>query len=93
MLTSWKYTRLFRFFEKSCVNPDRHVFCEPVMKIALISPKGPLYRHRGGIFKQSLRYMPLTFPTLVALIPDDIPAEVVCYDEVWRIYPSISMPI
>lgn len=81
MLTSWKYTRLFRLFEKSCVNPDRHVFCEPVMKIALISPKGPLYRRRGGIFKQSLRYMPLTFPTLVALIPDDVPAEVVCYDE------------
>lgn len=51
------------------------------MKIALISPKGPLYRRRGGIFKQSLRYMPLTFPTLAALIPDDVPAEVVCYDE------------
>lgn len=52
-----------------------------VMKITLISPKGPLYRHRGGIFKQSLRYMPLTFPTLAALIPDDVPAKVVCYDE------------
>jgi len=51
------------------------------MKIVLISPKGPLYRCRGGIFKQSLRYMPLTFPTLAALIPDDVPAEVVCYDE------------
>jgi hypothetical protein len=25
------------------------------VKTALISPKGPLYRHRGGIFKQSLR--------------------------------------
>jgi hypothetical protein len=32
----------------------------PNFRIALISPKGPLYRHRGGIFKQSLRYMPLT---------------------------------
>ena len=26
------------------------------MRIVLISPKGPLYRHRGGIFKKSLRY-------------------------------------
>ena len=25
------------------------------MKIALVSPKGPLYRARGGIFKKSLR--------------------------------------
>ena len=23
------------------------------MRIVLISPKGPLYRHRGGIFKRS----------------------------------------
>ncbi|MCA9070773.1 MAG: radical SAM protein, partial [Planctomycetaceae bacterium] len=51
------------------------------LKIVLISPKGPLYRHRGGIFRQSLRYMPLTFPTLKALIPPDIPAEVLCIDE------------
>ena len=54
---------------------------EKPLKIALVSPKGPLYRRRGGIFKQSLRYMPLTFPTLVALIPDDIPVQVTCYDE------------
>lgn len=52
-----------------------------ILNIALISPKGPLYRHRGGIFKQSLRYMPLTFPTLASLIPDDIPHNVTCYDE------------
>ncbi len=50
-------------------------------RIALISPKGPLYRHRGGIFGQSLRYMPLTLPTLAALVPDDLDADVVCYDE------------
>jgi len=36
------------------------------VKIALISPKGPLYRHRGGIFRQSLRYAPLTLTTLAA---------------------------
>ena len=51
------------------------------LRIVLISPKGPLYRRRGGIFKQSLRYMPLTFPTLAALIPKDIDAEVICIDE------------
>ena len=39
------------------------------MRIALISPKGPLYRCRGGIFRKSLRYAPLTLPTLVSLIP------------------------
>lgn len=50
-------------------------------RIALISPKGPLYRHRGGIFGRSLRYMPLTLPTLVSLIPPELHAEVVCYDE------------
>ena len=36
------------------------------MKIALLSPKGPLYRHRRGIFKKSLRYQPLTLTTLAA---------------------------
>ena len=51
------------------------------MKIALISPKGPLYRHRGGIFRKSLRYQPLTLTTLAALIPSDVHAEVALYDE------------
>ena len=51
------------------------------LRIALLSPKGPLYRKHGGIFKQSLRYMPLTFPTLVSLIPPELDASVVCYDE------------
>jgi len=51
------------------------------IQIALISPKGPLYRHRGGIFGRSLRYMPLTLPTLKALVPDDLRAEVRCFDE------------
>ncbi len=51
------------------------------LRIALLSPKGPLYRKHGGIFKQSLRYMPLTFPTLVSLVPRELDAEVVCYDE------------
>jgi radical SAM superfamily enzyme YgiQ (UPF0313 family) len=52
-----------------------------VIRIALISPKGPLYRHRGGIFRRSLRYAPLTLPTLASLIPADIEHEVTLIDE------------
>jgi radical SAM superfamily enzyme YgiQ (UPF0313 family) len=51
------------------------------IKIALISPKGPLYRHRGGIWKKSLRYQPLTLTTLAALIPPEIPVELQLFDE------------
>lgn len=51
------------------------------LRIALISPKGPLYRHRGGIWRKSLRYQPLTLTTLAALIPADLPHTVVCIDE------------
>ena len=52
-----------------------------MLRIALLSPKGPLYRHRGGIFKKSLRYAPLTLPTLAALVPDNIEHEVQMIDE------------
>src|SRR2546425_3499226 len=51
------------------------------LKVALISPKGPLYRHRGGIWKKSLRYQPLTLTTLAALIPAELRAEVQLFDE------------
>ena len=51
------------------------------MKIALISPKGPLYRHRGGIFRKSLRYQPLTLTTLAALAPAELSIEFELYDE------------
>jgi radical SAM superfamily enzyme YgiQ (UPF0313 family) len=51
------------------------------VKIALISPKGPLYRHRGGIFGKSLRYQPLTLPTLASLVPDELDVEIEIYDE------------
>ena len=52
-----------------------------MLRIALISPKGPLYRHRGGIWKKSLRYQPLTLTTLAALIPPEIAHTVQCIDE------------
>lgn len=51
------------------------------MKIILLSPKGPLYRHRGGIFKKNLRYAPLTLTTLASLVPHDLNASVEILDE------------
>lgn len=50
------------------------------VRLVLVSPKGPLYR-KSGIFKQSLRYMPLTLPTLAALIPRELDVELSCIDE------------
>ena len=54
---------------------------ERKLKIALVSPKGPLYRHRGGIWKKSLRYQPLTLTTLAALVPNDISVDLQLFDE------------
>jgi radical SAM superfamily enzyme YgiQ (UPF0313 family) len=51
------------------------------LRIALLSPRGPLYRYRVGIWKKSLRYAPLTLTTLAALIPTDLHVEVTLLDE------------
>src|SRR5262245_49355133 len=51
------------------------------MNITLVSPKGPLYRHRGGIFRKSLRYAPLTLTTLAALVPEALEADITLVDE------------
>jgi radical SAM superfamily enzyme YgiQ (UPF0313 family) len=51
------------------------------MKVALVSPKGPLYRNKSGIFKKSLRYQPLTLTTLVALAPPELDIEFRLFDE------------
>lgn len=51
------------------------------LRIALLSPKGPLYRHRGGIFRQTLRYQPLTLTTLAAMVPPELDAQIECIDE------------
>lgn len=58
------------------------------MKIALLSPKGPLYRHRGGIFRKSLRYQPLTLTTLAALVPAELNAQIELYDEGIQVVPD-----
>ena len=51
------------------------------LRIALISPRGPLYRHRTGIWKKSMRYAPLTLTTLASLVPKELDAEVILVDE------------
>jgi radical SAM superfamily enzyme YgiQ (UPF0313 family) len=51
------------------------------MRIALLSPKGPLYRHRGGIFRKNLRYAPLTLTTLASLVPPELDAHITILDE------------
>jgi radical SAM superfamily enzyme YgiQ (UPF0313 family) len=51
------------------------------LRIQLLSPRGPLNRHRGGIWKKTMRYAPLTLTTLASLIPPDIPHEVSVIDE------------
>ncbi len=51
------------------------------MKIALLSPSGVMYRKSDGVFSRFLRYAPLTLTTLAALIPEEIDADVVIYDE------------
>jgi radical SAM superfamily enzyme YgiQ (UPF0313 family) len=51
------------------------------MKLVLLSPKGPLYRHRTGIFKKNLRYAPLTLTTLASLVPPDITTDIRIVDE------------
>lgn len=51
------------------------------LRIVLISPKGPLYRHSTGIFKRTLRAAPLTLTTLASLVPQELNARVSLYDE------------
>src|ERR1035438_5440794 len=51
------------------------------LRITLISPRGPLYRHRGGIWKRAMRYAPLTLTTLASLVPPEISSDVQIIDE------------
>ena len=50
------------------------------MKIAFLAPAGAMHRHNGN-FGRSLHYAPLTLTTLAALVPEELNAEVVIYDE------------
>lgn len=51
------------------------------MKILLIHPQNYLQRHTTGIYSRSLRYAPLTMPTLKALVPEELNAQVRIVDE------------
>lgn len=50
------------------------------MKIAFLAPAGAMHRFNGS-FGKSLHYAPLTLTTLAALVPEELMAEVVIYDE------------
>jgi radical SAM superfamily enzyme YgiQ (UPF0313 family) len=51
------------------------------MRVVLMSPKGPLYRHGGGIFGRNLRAAPLTLTTLASLVPEDLDVDLRLVDE------------
>jgi radical SAM superfamily enzyme YgiQ (UPF0313 family) len=50
------------------------------MKIVLLAPAGAMHRFSGS-FKRALHYAPLTLTTLATLIPPELDAQVVIYDE------------
>lgn len=51
-----------------------------MLKIALLAPAGAMHRYSGS-FGKSLHYAPLTLTTLAALVPEELDAQVVIYDE------------
>ncbi len=51
------------------------------LRIVLLCPRGPLYRHRGGVWNKTMRYAPLTLTTLASLVPPEISADVRIIDE------------
>jgi radical SAM superfamily enzyme YgiQ (UPF0313 family) len=51
------------------------------MRILLIHTQHPIQRYGVGTYGRHLRYAPLTLPTLAALVPPDVPAEVRVVDE------------
>lgn len=50
------------------------------MKIAFLAPAGAMHRYNGS-FGKTLHYAPLTLTTLAALVPDELNADIVIYDE------------
>jgi len=51
-----------------------------MMKIAFLAPAGAMHRYDGS-FGKALHYAPLTLTTLAALVPEQLQAEIVIYDE------------
>ena len=50
------------------------------MRIALLSPAGAMHRY-NGLFAKGLHYAPMTLTLLAALVPADLNAELLLYDE------------
>lgn len=50
------------------------------MKIAFLAPAGAMHRFNGS-FGKTLHYAPLTLTTLAALVPEELNADIVIYDE------------
>ena len=50
------------------------------MRIVFISPAGAMHRYNGS-FGKALHYAPMTMPTLAALVPKELNAEIKFYDE------------
>ncbi|MCK5690801.1 cobalamin-dependent protein, partial [Myxococcota bacterium] len=51
------------------------------MKILLIHTQHEIQRFGTGVYKKHLRYAPITMPTLAALVPPELNAEVLVVDE------------
>jgi radical SAM superfamily enzyme YgiQ (UPF0313 family) len=51
------------------------------MKILLIHPQNSLQRYSNGLYGKPLRYAAITMPTLAALVPPELAAEVRVVDE------------
>ena len=51
------------------------------MRILLIHPQHAIQRHGTGVYKKHLRYAPITMPTLAALVPEELGAEIRVIDE------------
>lgn len=51
------------------------------IRILLVHPQHAIQRFGTGVYKKHLRYAPITMPTLAALIPPDVRAEVRVIDE------------
>jgi radical SAM superfamily enzyme YgiQ (UPF0313 family) len=51
------------------------------IRILLVHTQHALQRHGVGAYGRNLRYAPITMPTLAALVPADVPAEVRVVDE------------